>query len=74
MLVMTALIPETTETEYLTGITALNIPTEEGDFSDWHFIDTFLRGKVRFRIAGKNIADTILIAFQDAVSLSRYRA
>jgi hypothetical protein len=55
---MSTLIPETTETEYLTGITALNIPTEEGDFSDWHFMDTFLRGKVHFRIAGKNIADT----------------
>jgi hypothetical protein len=51
-------IPETTETEYLTGITALNIPTEEGDFSDWHFTDTFLRGKTRLRIAGQDSADT----------------
>ena len=51
-------LPDTTETEYFTGITALNIPTEDGDFSDWHFTDTFLRGKVRLRIAVKDSADT----------------
>ncbi len=49
-------LPDTTETEYLTGITALNIPTEDGDFSD-----TFLRRKTRLRIAGKNSADTTKI-------------
>jgi hypothetical protein len=54
-------LPDTTETEYFTGITALNIPTEEGDFSDWHFTDTFLRRKTRLRIAGKDSADTTQI-------------
>lgn len=39
-------------------MTALNIPTEDGDFSDWHFTDTFLRRKTRLRIAGKDSADT----------------
>jgi hypothetical protein len=51
-------IPETSETAYITGATALNIPTEDGDFSDWHFTETFLRGKTRLRIAGQNSADT----------------
>ena len=54
-------LPDTTETEYLTGITALNIPTEDGDFSDWHFIDTFLRKKTRLHIAGMDSADTTKI-------------
>jgi hypothetical protein len=54
---MTAL-PDTSETAYFTGITALNIPTEDGDFSDWHFTDTFLRRKTRLRIAGKDSVDT----------------
>jgi hypothetical protein len=51
-------IPDTSETAYITGATALNIPTEEGDFSDWHFTETFLRGKAHLRIAGQDSADT----------------
>lgn len=51
-------LPDTSETAYLTGMTALNIPTEDGDFSDWHFMATFLQGKGRLRIAGKDSADT----------------
>ena len=54
-------LPDTSETAYITGATALNIPTEEGDFSDWHFTETFLREKSRLRIAGQNSADTTLI-------------
>ena len=54
-------IPETSETAYITGATALNIPTEDGDFSDWHFTETFLRGKARLRIAGQDSADTTKI-------------
>lgn len=51
-------LPDTTETEYFTGITALNIPTEDGDFSDWHFTEIFLLENTRFRIACQNLADT----------------
>ena len=51
-------IPDTSPTAYLTGSAALNIPTEEGDFADWHFTETFLGEKGDFRITGKNFIDT----------------
>lgn len=51
-------IPDTTPTCYLTGSSALNIPSEEGDFSDWHFTETFLGNKTTFRVAGQNFVDT----------------
>ncbi|WP_419600808.1 hypothetical protein [Thiolapillus sp.] len=33
-------VPETSKEHYLTGITALNIPSDEGT-GDWHFHNTF---------------------------------
>lgn len=51
-------VPSTSERNYLTGRTALNIPTEEGDFADWHFTEAFLHPQSRFHIAGKNFPDT----------------
>lgn len=51
-------IPETTPESYLTGTSALNIPTEDGHFADWHFTETFLREGTRFRVAGQNYPST----------------
>lgn len=54
-------LPPTSPDHYLTGQAALNIPTENGDFADWHFTEVFLSGHRRFAIAGKNISDTSAI-------------
>lgn len=51
-------IPATSETAYLTGQAALNVPTDNGDFADWHFTEVFLSGRGRFPIAGQNFIDT----------------
>ena len=55
---MMATIPQTTPDTYLTGTTALSIPTEEGDVADWHFDAAFLREGTRFRVAGANFPST----------------
>ncbi len=34
-------LPETSKDHYLTGITALNIPSDEGT-GDWHFVSKFI--------------------------------
>jgi hypothetical protein len=55
------LFPVTTPARYLTGLTALNIPSPEGT-GDWHFAETFEgfagRAPGPFRVAGENAADT----------------
>ncbi|TXH56089.1 MAG: hypothetical protein E6Q89_05885 [Bacteroidia bacterium] len=51
-------LPKTSEKHYLTGSSALNIPTEDGDFSDWHFTETFFKNKAKFKVAGRNFIDT----------------
>lgn len=51
-------IPETTNENYITGTSALNVPTEDGKFADWHFTETFLTTGTRFRIAGQNYPST----------------
>lgn len=52
-------IPETTPDKYLTGTSALNVPTEDGRFADWHFAETFLKEGTRFRVAGQNYPSTV---------------
>jgi hypothetical protein len=51
-------LPQTTPQNYLTGTSALNIPTDDGDFADWHFDETFLCAGTRFRVAGLNYPST----------------
>lgn len=51
-------LPATTEQNYLTGTSAMAIPSSETDFVDWHFVDTFLNGRAQFRVAGVNFPDT----------------
>lgn len=51
-------LPTTSPEHYLTGQAALNVPSDDGDFADWHFTATFLSGRGRFAIAGKNFLDT----------------
>jgi hypothetical protein len=51
-------IPATSETQYLTGRAALNVPYEDNTFADWHFDEVFLSGRGRFRIAGRDLPDT----------------
>jgi hypothetical protein len=55
----TIVLPETTLSCYLTGMTALNIPAPEGTTGDWHFEESFLgRGNIRpkFFVAGEGRA------------------
>lgn len=52
------IIPQTSERHYLTGMTALNIPMEDGHIADWHFTGAFLHPSSRFHIAGENRLDT----------------
>lgn len=52
-------LPKTTPTCYLTGMTALNIPAPEGTTGDWHFEESFWgRGNTRpkFFVAGEGRA------------------
>jgi hypothetical protein len=53
------ILPKTTTTCYLTGMTALNIPAPEGTTGDWHFEESFLgRGNIapKFFVAGEGSA------------------
>ncbi|MAY42513.1 MULTISPECIES: MarR family winged helix-turn-helix transcriptional regulator [unclassified Neptuniibacter] len=54
-------IPYTTKRRYLTGLAALNLPSDEGT-GDWHFIETFKGSHGRspgpFFVAGDNYVDT----------------
>jgi hypothetical protein len=51
-------LPDTSETHYLTGKAALNIPNPDGSFADWHFDATFLSGRGVYRVAGREAPDT----------------
>jgi hypothetical protein len=57
-------IPQTTKNRYLTGATALNIPSKEGT-GDWHFIEVFqgTHGRTAgpFQVAGIDMPDTTSI-------------
>lgn len=44
--------PFTSETQYITGRAALNVPNDDGSFADWHFDEVFLSGRGKIRIAG----------------------
>jgi hypothetical protein len=46
-------LPETSPEHYLTGTSAMTIPSEGTSWVDWHFVDTFINRKARFRIAGQ---------------------
>jgi hypothetical protein len=53
------ILPKTTTTCYLTGMTALNIPAPEGTTGDWHFEESFFGRngiKPKFFVAGNNAA------------------
>lgn len=51
-------LPATSPEHYLTGQAALNVPSDDGDFADWHFTEVFLSGRGRFVVAGENFIDT----------------
>ena len=51
-------LPATSPEHYLTGTSAMAIPSPDTPFVDWHFVDTFLEGKASFRVAGNNFPDT----------------
>jgi hypothetical protein len=51
-------LPATSPEHYLTGTSAMAIPSPDTPFVDWHFVDTFLEGKASFRVAGTNFPDT----------------
>ncbi len=54
-------LPDTSLQHYLTGTSAMTIPSADTAFVDWHFVDTFLGGRASFRIAGLNFPDTTLL-------------
>ena len=54
-------LPTTTPAHYLTGTSAMAIPSEDTTFVDWHFVDGFLNGRASFRIAGVNFPDTAAV-------------
>jgi hypothetical protein len=45
-------LPRTSPTSYLSGFTALNIPTPDGRNGDWHFTSAFLGPRARIFVAG----------------------
>ena len=51
-------LPATTPEHYLTGTSAMTIPSHDTPFVNWHFVDTFLGSKADFRVAGINFSDT----------------
>lgn len=60
-------LPQTSRTRYLTGMTAVNIPSPEGS-GDWHFHDAFFGYAdfpQRYFVAGVDLMDTSPI-FADA--------
>lgn len=44
-------IPDTTPSHYLTGLTALNVPSPTGS-GDWHLAESFLSSRSRYHLAG----------------------
>lgn len=55
------ILPPTSEQHYITGKAALNVPNEDNTFADWHFDETFLSGRGKIRVAGKDTPDTSLL-------------
>ncbi len=51
-------LPHTSQTNYITGRAALNVPNEDGTFADWHFDQVFLSGRGKIRIAGQDTPET----------------
>lgn len=51
-------LPTTSEKNYLTGQAALNVPTEGGDFADWHFTEVFISGRGKLPVAGRDLPDS----------------
>lgn len=51
-------IAHTTNAEYLTGFTALNIPNNHGDRADWHGTSIFNNINTKFIVAGKHLENT----------------
>ena len=54
-------LPTTSKENYITGKAALNVPNEDNTFADWHFDETFLSGRGKIRVAGKDTPDTSLL-------------
>jgi hypothetical protein len=54
-------LPHTSEQNYITGRSALNVPNPDGSFADWHFDEVFLSGRGKIRIAGKDTEPTFPI-------------
>jgi hypothetical protein len=50
--------PITSRQHYLTGQAALNVPSADGHFADWHFSEVFLSGRGKLPIAGQDLPDT----------------
>ena len=57
---MKTTIPQTSQTQYITGSAALNIPDETGDAADWHFCEHFLNENnlLSIPVAGVNFMST----------------
>ncbi len=51
-------LPSTSPEHYLTGTSAMAIPSRGTSFLDWHFVDAFLGQRAEFRLAGVNFPDT----------------
>jgi hypothetical protein len=51
------MLPRTSPNHYLTGMTAMNIPTEEGGYGDWHFHEAFF--------GRNNLKPTMFLAGKD---------
>jgi hypothetical protein len=51
-------LPHTSETHYITGKAALNVPNDDGTFADWHFDEVFLSGRGKIRVAGADAPET----------------
>lgn len=60
-------LPITTPEHYLTGTSAMTIPSSGTSFVNWHFVETFLEGKADYRIAGVNFPDTTPLLGQSGV-------
>ena len=76
------MIPDTSKTNYLTGITALNIPSLNGT-GDWHFVETFQgfggRSASRYFVSGVNSVDVSAVLGVEGIIncadiLGKYRA
>jgi hypothetical protein len=51
-------IAHTTNKEYLSGLTAFNIPTIDGNCADWHGTSIFNNKNTKFIVAGNQLENT----------------